>query len=51
MFQFSKKSKKKKKKDETVSPVLYAKPMYSEKSNKFLTIFKTKNNKSVDPFD
>ena len=45
------KGKKKTKVDENSAPVLYAKLIYSEKSNKILSLFKTKGNKSVDPFD
>ena len=48
---YDKKGKKKTKKDESSAPVLYAKLIYSEKSNiKRLSLFSTKENKSVDPF-
>ena len=45
------KGKKKLKIDENSAPVLYAKLIYCEKSNKILSLFKTKGNTSVDPFD
>ena len=45
------KGKTKKKKDESSSPVLYVKLIYSDKIKKILTIFRTKGNKSIDPFD
>ena len=45
------KGKTKKKKDESSSPVLYVKFIYSDKIKKILTIFRTKGNKSIDPFD
>ena len=38
-------------KDETKSPVLYAKLMYSEKSDKILSLFKVKGNQNPDPLD
>ena len=44
------KGKKKLKIDENSSPVLYAKLIYSEKSKQILSLFKSKGNKSVDPF-
>ena len=37
--------------DENSAPVLSAKLIYYEKSNKIISPFKTKGNKSVDPFD
>lgn len=43
--------KKKKKKDETAAPVLYAKLIYSHKSTKVLSLFRTKGNDKVNPFD
>ena len=46
-----KKRNKKKKKDDNSAPVLYAKLIHPEKSNNILTLFKTKVNKSADPFD
>ena len=42
---------KTKKKDKSSSPVLYVKLIYSDKTKKLLTIFRTKGNKSIDPFD
>ena len=38
-------------KDKTKSPVLYAKLMYSEKSDKILSLFKVKGNQNPDPLD
>ena len=45
------KGKTKKKKDESSSPVLYVKLIYSDKTKKILSIFRTKGNKSLNPFD
>ena len=45
------KSKRKKKKDESSSPVLYVKLIYSDKTKKILSIFRTKGNKSLNPYD
>ena len=45
-----KKGKKKTKVDESSAPVLYAKLIYSEKSKKILSLFKTKGNKDLNPF-
>ena len=45
-----KKGKKKTKKDESSAPVLYAKLIYSEKSKKILSLFKTKGRNDVNPF-
>ena len=45
-----KKGKKKTKKDESSSPVLYAKLIYSEKSKKILSLFKGKGGKDLNPF-
>ena len=45
-----KKGKKKTKMDETVAPVLYIKLIYSDKSKKILSLFKTKGKDSVNPF-
>ena len=45
-----KKGKKKTRKDETAAPVLYAKLIYSEKSKKILSLFKTKVKKDLNPF-
>ena len=46
-----KKGKKKTKRDETAAPVLYAKLIYSDKTKKILSLFKTKGKESVNPFD
>ena len=45
-----KKGKKKTKIDTSAAPVLYAKLIYSEKSKKILSLFKTKGNKDLNPF-
>ena len=45
------KGKIKKKKDESSSPALYVKLIYSDKTKTILTIFRTKGNKSIDPLD
>ena len=45
-----KKGKKKTKRDESAAPVLYTKHIYSEKSKKILSLFKTKGKDSVNPF-
>ena len=45
-----KKGKKKTKKDESSAPVLYAKLIYSEKSKKILSLFKTKGRNDLNPF-
>ena len=45
-----KKGKNKTKIDPSASPVLYAKLIYSEKSKKILSLFKTKGNKDLNPF-
>ena len=45
------KGKTKKKKDETASPVLYVKLIYSDKTKKILSLFRTKGNQNVNPFD
>ena len=45
-----KKGKKKTKRDESAAPVLYTKLIYSEKSKKILSLFKTKGKESVNPF-
>ena len=44
-----KKGKKKSKKDTSASPVLYAKVIYSEKTKRILSLFKTKGKKDVNP--
>ena len=44
------KGKTKKKKDESSSPV-HVKLIYSDKTKKILLIFRTKGNKSLNPFD
>ena len=46
-----KKGKTKKKKDESSSPVLYVKLIYSTQTKKFSTIFKVKGKKEVKPLD
>ena len=45
-----KKGKKKTRIDHSSAPVLYAKLIYSEKSKKILSLFKTKGNKDLNPF-
>ena len=45
-----KKGKKKTKIDSSSAPVLYAKLIYSEKSKKILSLFKTNKNKDLNPF-
>ena len=45
-----KKGKKRKKVDESSAPILYAKLIYSEKSKKILSLFKTKGKKDLNPF-
>ena len=45
-----KKGKKKTKVDESSSPVLYAKLIYSEKSKKNLSLFKGKGGRDLNPF-
>ena len=45
-----KKGKKRTKVDESSAPVLYAKLIYSEKSKKILSLFKTKGRKDLNPF-
>ena len=45
-----KKGKKKTRIDPSSAPVLYAKLIYSEKSKKILSLFKTKGNKDLNPF-
>ena len=42
--------KKKTKRDRSAAPVLYAKLIYSEKSKKILSLFKTKGKKDLNPF-
>ena len=46
-----KKGKTKKKNDETSSPVLYVKLIYSSETKKFSTIFRVKGKKEVKPLD
>ena len=46
-----KKSKKKLKINETAAPVLYVKLIYSDKSQKSLSLFRSKDNDKVNPFD
>ena len=45
-----KKGKKKTRIDPLAAPVLYAKLIYSEKSKKILSLFKTKGKKDLNPF-
>ena len=45
------KGKTKKKKDKSSPPIVYAKLFYSDKTKKITSIFKTKGNKSINPFD
>ena len=45
-----KKGKKKTKTDESSAPVVYAEVIYSEKSKKILSLFKTKGKKDLNPF-
>ena len=45
-----KKGKKKTRIDPSSAPVLYAKLIYSEKSKKILSLFKTKGGKDINPF-
>ena len=45
-----KKGKKKTRVDESAAPVLYAKLIYSDKSKKILSLFKTKRSKNLNPF-
>ena len=45
-----KKGKKKTRIDPSAAPVLYAKLIYSEKSKKVLSLFKTKGKKDLNPF-
>ena len=45
-----KKGKKKTRTDLSAAPVLYAKLIYSEKSKKILSLFKTKGKKDLNPF-
>ena len=45
-----KKGKKKTRIDPSTAPVLYARLIYSEKSKKILSLFKTKGNKDLNPF-
>ena len=45
-----KKGKKKTRVDESSAPVLYAKLIYSERTKKILSLFKTKEKKDLNPF-
>ena len=45
-----KKGKKKTKRNTSAAPVLYAKLIYSEKSRKILSLFKTKGKENLNPF-
>ena len=44
-------AKQREKKDESAAPVLYAKLIYSDKSKKIHSLFRTKGNNKVDPFE
>ena len=46
-----KKGKKRTKRDESAAPVLSIKLIYSEKSKKILSLFKTKGRDSVNPLN
>lgn len=46
-----KRDKTKKKIDENAAPVLYVKLIYSDITKKILSLFRTKGNTKVDPFD
>ena len=46
-----KKGKTKIKKDESASPVLYVKLIYSDKTKKIVSLFRTKDAKKIDPFE
>ena len=46
-----KKGKTKKKNDETAAPIPYAKLIYSDKSNKTLSPFRSKGHDRLNPFD
>ena len=45
-----KKGKKKTRVDDSAAPVIYPKLIYSDKSKKILSLFKTKGNKDLNPF-
>ena len=45
-----KKGKKKTKRDTSAAPVLYTKLIYSEKSKKIISLFKTKGKENLNPF-
>ena len=45
------KGKTTKKKDESSAPVLYVKLIYSDKTKKILSIFRTKGKQSINPLD
>ena len=46
-----KKGKKKTKRDPSAPPIPYAKLVYSEKTKKILSLFRTKGKQKVNPFD
>ena len=50
-FEYQNSKGKTKKKDESSSPVLYFKLIYSDKTKKILSIFRTKGNKGINPLD
>ena len=45
------KGKRRKKKDKSRSPVLYVKLIYSDKTKKILSLFRTKGKKNINPLD
>ena len=45
------KGKTKKTKDDTAVPVLYEKLIYSDKTKKIMSLFRSKGNDKVNPFD
>ena len=47
----TKKEKKKSKRDTSAAPVLYAKLIYSEKTKKIRSLFRTKGRQKVNPFN
>ena len=47
----TRKEKKKNKRDPSAAPVLFAKLIYSDKTKKILSLFRTKKKDSVNPFD
>ena len=45
------KGKRRKKKDKSTAPVLYVKLIYSDKTKKILSLFRTKGKENVNPLD